>query len=56
MFPIPNSLRLTRGSWNYNAGFPSPTNLAEELFKIDHNINSKLHANVRYIHDSWNSV
>ena len=40
---------------NYTAGFPSPTNFAEELFKIDQNINSKWHANVRYIHDSWNS-
>jgi carboxypeptidase family protein len=25
----------------------------QELFKIDHNINSKLRASFRYIHDSW---
>lgn len=54
-FPYPTSVPAT-GYGNYTAGFPSPTNFREELFKIDHNINSKLHANVRYIHDSWNSV
>jgi hypothetical protein len=32
------------------------TKWRQELFRIDHNINSKLHASVRYIHDSWNSV
>jgi hypothetical protein len=54
-FPYPTSVPAA-GYGNYTAGFPSPTNFREELFKIDHNINSKLHANVRYIHDSWNSV
>jgi hypothetical protein len=54
-FPSPTSVP-TPGYGNYTAGFPSPTNFHEELFKIDHNINSKWHANVRYIHDSWNSV
>src|ERR1700687_5134391 len=54
LFPYPTS--VTAGLGNYTKGFPSPTNFREALFKIDHNINSKLHANVRYIHDSWNSI
>ena len=31
-----------------------PTHWRQELFKIDHNINDKIRANFRYIHDSWN--
>ena len=54
-FPYPTS-PPTGGIGNYTAGFPSPTNFTEELFKIDQNIGSKWHANVRYIHDSWNSI
>ncbi len=54
-FPSPTSVPAP-GYGNYTAGFPSPTNFTEELFKIDQNINSKWHANVRYIHDSWNSI
>jgi len=54
-FPFPTSV-TSPGYANYTAGFPSPTNFQEELFKIDQNINTKWHANVRYIHDSWNSV
>jgi len=54
-FPYPTSVPAP-GYGNYTAGFPSPTNFREELFKIDQNINSKWHANVRYIHDSWDSV
>lgn len=56
MFPYPNAQDPTSGYWYYNQGFPSPTNFREELFRIDHNINSKWHASVRYIHDSWNSI
>jgi|CZLA01.1.fsa_nt_gi hypothetical protein len=56
MFPYPNAQDPNSGYWYYNQGFPSPTNFTEELFRIDHNINSKLHANVRYIHDSWTSI
>ena len=44
------------GSWAFNKAVPTPTDWREELFRIDHNINSKLHASVRYIHDSWNQV
>ncbi|HLX86480.1 MAG TPA: carboxypeptidase regulatory-like domain-containing protein [Terriglobales bacterium] len=54
-FSAPTSVP-TPGYGNYTAGFPSPTNFDEELFKIDQNIGSKWHVNVRYIHDSWNSV
>jgi len=56
MFPFPNFQDPSSGLWFYNQAFPSPTNWRQELFRIDHNINSKLHASVRYIHDSWNSV
>ena len=31
-----------------------PTHWRQELFKIDHNINDKIRASFRYIHDSWN--
>ena len=31
-----------------------PTHWRQELFKIDHNINDKVRASFRYIHDSWN--
>jgi hypothetical protein len=31
-----------------------PTHWREELFRIDHNINDKVRATFRYIHDSWN--
>jgi hypothetical protein len=55
LFPTPTSV-TSPGYANLTEGFPSPTNFAEELFKIDHNINSKMHVNVRYIHDSWNSI
>ena len=54
-FPYPTAVD-SNGYASYVQGFPSPTNFREELFKIDQNINSKWHANVRYIHDSWNSV
>ena len=33
-----------------------PTSWREELFRVDHNINSKNRATFRYIHDSWTTV
>jgi hypothetical protein len=33
-----------------------PTNWHEELFRIDHRITQKLQANVRYIHDAWDTI
>jgi len=56
MFPFPNAHNADGAAWAFNASTSTPTYWREELFKIDHNINSKLHASVRYIHDSWNSV
>jgi hypothetical protein len=55
MFPLPNA-HPTSGVWTFNDSTSVPTTWRQELVRIDHNINSKLHANVRYIHDSWNSV
>jgi len=53
-FPLPTT--GSPGSWAFNKAVPTPTDWREELFRIDHNINSKLHVSVRYIHDSWNQV
>lgn len=52
MFPFP-----TPGFGNFYVASPTQaTNWREELLRADQNINSKLHATFRYIHDSWNSV
>jgi hypothetical protein len=56
MFPLPNTHVAATGVWSLIDSASQPTTWREELFRIDHNINSKLHASVRYIHDSWNSV
>jgi hypothetical protein len=56
MFPFPNNHNAASESWSFNSSASQPTHWREELFRIDHNINSNLHATVRYIHDSWNSV
>ncbi|MGC1438944.1 MAG: carboxypeptidase regulatory-like domain-containing protein, partial [Terriglobales bacterium] len=48
MIPAPNS--------GPNAWFATPslpTNWREELFRVDQNINDKVRATFRYIHDSW---
>jgi carboxypeptidase family protein len=54
MFPLPNS--GGPGSWTFNSSPAQATNWREELVRADQNINSKLRATVRYIHDSWNQV
>src|SRR6266852_2265984 len=56
MFPLPNVHSADSAAWSFNQSSSTPTYWREELFKIDHNINSKLRASVRYIHDSWSSV
>jgi carboxypeptidase family protein len=56
MFPFPNSHSPDSASWAFNESSSTPTYWREELFRIDQNITSNLHATVRYIHDSWNSV
>jgi len=40
----------------YDAVISEPTHWREELFRIDHNFNSKVHGTFRYIHDSWDTV
>jgi hypothetical protein len=40
----------------YDAVISEPTHWREELFRIDHNFNSKIHGTFRFIHDSWNTV
>jgi hypothetical protein len=45
--PLPNVGQAFVGT------FASPTSWHEELIKVDDQINSKLRANIRFIHDSW---
>jgi hypothetical protein len=40
----------------YDTTVSPPTHWHEELFRVDHNINSNLHAMFHYIHDSWDTV
>jgi Carboxypeptidase regulatory-like domain/TonB-dependent Receptor Plug Domain len=53
---IPLPTEGAPGSFAFTKNVPTPGNWREELFRIGHNINAKLHASVRYIHDSWNTV
>jgi Carboxypeptidase regulatory-like domain/TonB-dependent Receptor Plug Domain len=54
MIPAPNG--GGPGAWFYNAAPILPTTWREELFRIDHNVNDKVRATFRYIHDSWDTV
>ncbi len=45
--PLPNVGQAFVGT------FASPTSWHEELIKVDDQINAKLRANIRFIHDSW---
>ena len=56
MFPLPNTHAADTGIWSFNDSASQPTDWREELLRVDHNINSKLHASVRYIHDSWQTT
>ena len=40
----------------YAATVSPPTYWREELFRVDHNIGTKLKATVRYIHDTWDTT
>jgi Carboxypeptidase regulatory-like domain len=55
LIPAPNQSSGTLGSTldQWFAPPTLPTNWREELFRIDHNINDKIRASFRYIHDSW---
>src|SRR5580693_4436241 len=48
MIPTPN---LGPNSWFATPSLP--TNWREELFRVDQNINDRVRATFRYIHDSW---
>jgi Carboxypeptidase regulatory-like domain len=58
VIPYPNAssgCNSTVGSC-YNVDVSLPTYWREELFRIDHAINSKLQASFRYIHDEWDQT
>ena len=54
LIPAPNGVSSDGLQDQWYATPTLPTHWRQELFKIDHNINSKLRASFRYIHDSWN--
>jgi hypothetical protein len=57
LIPQPNISSGALGDGVLDTWFATPTlptHWRQELFKIDQNIGSKLRANFRYIHDSWN--
>jgi Carboxypeptidase regulatory-like domain/TonB-dependent Receptor Plug Domain len=51
LIPEPNV-----GANRWQASPTLPTNWREELFRIDQNVNSKVRATFRYIHDSWDQL
>jgi hypothetical protein len=58
VLPYPNATSgcdSTIGSC-YNVDVSLPTYWREELFRIDHAINSRLQASFRYIHDEWDQT
>ena len=40
----------------YDAVISLPTHWREELFRVDHNFNSKLRGTLRFIHDAWDTI
>jgi hypothetical protein len=48
LIPTPN---IGTNTWYLPPSLP--THWREELFRIDHNVNDKVRATFRYIHDSW---
>ncbi len=48
LIPLPN---IDANNWFATPTLP--THWRQELFKVDQNINDKVRANFRYIHDSW---
>lgn len=56
MIPLPNSSSGALGNGALDQWFATPTlptHWRQELFRVDHNINDKVRATFRYIHDSW---
>jgi hypothetical protein len=58
MFPLPNATSgcNSTGTACFNGEVSLPTYWREELFRIDHAINSKWQAGFRYIHDEWDET
>ncbi|MGH9499522.1 MAG: carboxypeptidase regulatory-like domain-containing protein [Terriglobales bacterium] len=66
LVPLPNSplgcnfsvanLDPTDPNHCYNATISPSTYWREELFRIDHNLTSKLRLSFRYIHDAWDTT
>jgi carboxypeptidase family protein/TonB-dependent receptor-like protein len=54
LIPAPNGVSSDGLEDQWYATPTLPTHWRQELFKIDHNINDKVRASFRYIHDSWN--
>jgi hypothetical protein len=54
LIPAPNGTSSDGLEDQWYATPTLPTHWRQELFKIDHNINDKVRASFRYIHDSWN--
>ncbi|HST10456.1 MAG TPA: hypothetical protein VLL05_08755, partial [Terriglobales bacterium] len=58
LIPLPNSATGCNSTIDscYNAVISEPTYWREELFRLDHNLTSKLHLSLRYIHDAWHTT
>ena len=52
MVPLP-TVADTR-TWNFASSLP--LSWREELFRVDHDLNSKTRLTFRYIHDSWDTI
>jgi len=58
VIPFPNATGGCNSSIGscYNADVSLPTYWREELFRIDHAVNSRVQASFRYIHDEWDET
>jgi Carboxypeptidase regulatory-like domain/TonB-dependent Receptor Plug Domain len=58
IIPLPDSTTGCNSSAGscFNAVVSPSTYWREELLRVDHNINSKMKASFRYIHDSWDTT
>jgi hypothetical protein len=52
LIPLPNTTDAASGLPYFREAAGAPYTWHEELFKLDHQFSSKLHASFRYIHDS----
>jgi len=51
--PLMSNVPLPNVGHNFFGTFAAPIFWHEEMIKVDDNINAKLRANIRFIHDSW---